>query len=59
MFVPDSLRQPVQAPEIKDGITYPELPTVLLRALQALEQANTEKESVLLIIDRYNQGTRQ
>lgn len=52
VHIPASLRGPVAAPEIQVGLTYAELPVVLLRALAALEQANQEKAAVILIVDQ-------
>ncbi|WNL63516.1 hypothetical protein ST21_008 [Aeromonas phage ST21] len=54
VHVPDSLRAPVPAPEVPEGMSYAQQSGYILRALGALEEANKQNASVLAIVDDYN-----
>ena len=54
VHIPESLRAPVAAPAVPEGLSYAQMSGYAVRALGALEEANKRNATVLGIVDEYN-----
>lgn len=59
MHVPEALTAPTAAPEIAPSLRISDYPKLLLQALGALEEANTDKAAVRAIVDKHNQRIKE